>query len=115
MDKLNTAAFLILDIAIVWIAAHKGILNNETADYLAERTVRFGNTLPNPIPYSDFFTIPCESLRSNITRRLLLKSTDKLYFELYSIPSKPWYAGASLFSAERELSPHAEFGVVTTI
>lgn len=81
-----------LKIAIIWITAHKGILGNETAD-LAKRAIRFGTTLLDPIPHSDFYSIPKAKLHNNFSIFLSSKPTGKTYFEFYPPnPShKPWF------------------------
>ncbi|KMQ85160.1 pol-like protein [Lasius niger] len=57
-DNLRIAKTHNVNIVIAWIPSHMGILGNEAADHLAKRAIRFGNMLYEPIPHSDFYSVP---------------------------------------------------------
>ncbi|KAL6421050.1 hypothetical protein ACFW04_013574 [Cataglyphis niger] len=53
--EINSAGF---ENSIVWIPAHSGILENETADYLAKKAISRGQMSSKLLPHSDFYSIP---------------------------------------------------------
>lgn len=83
-----------LDISLIWIPAHVGIIGNETADRLAKIAIRYGDLLKSSLPSSDIVTIASAKAR-NRTKRYLTSLFSKKgikYFEknLFN-PNKPWF------------------------
>lgn len=75
---LFRASALGLDVTIVWIPAHVGILGNETADQLAKLAIRFGDPLPSCLPVTDILTIPNAKCKSRSKQSLILRLLERV-------------------------------------
>lgn len=72
----------------------QGILENETADYLAKRAVTKGQLSPKQLPHSDFYSIPRRKYIEDSSKTLKAQDRQKetKYFKLFEeIIFKPWF------------------------
>jgi len=92
-DKLRAAENLQIQIIIVWIPVHTGILDNETVDLLAKNAITSGSYFNSLIPHTDFYTHLKGTLLKNHQNLLHSQSNfkGKQYFRFFSKPLKPWF------------------------
>jgi len=93
-NKLRLADELQIQISIVRIPAHSGILGNETVDLLAKNSIISGTHFDSLIPHTDFYAILKENLQKNHQESFLLQanSKGKNYFHYFRNSSlKPWF------------------------
>lgn len=92
-NKLHRASTEGLNVALVWLPAHVGILGNETADLLAKRAIRSEILCPD-LPFSNVFSLPLSKLRTDFSRLVVTRSrfVSRRYVENFFDPvSKPWF------------------------
>lgn len=83
-----------LDVHLVWIPAHRGILGNEKADDLAKSASNHGRHLKYSIPYTDLYQLAAESAYKRSTQAWFKASWSKgtHYFQHYYKESRqPWF------------------------
>ncbi|EFN73572.1 hypothetical protein EAG_08495, partial [Camponotus floridanus] len=102
-NKLRSAYVQNLDVVIVWVPSHVGILGNETADLLAGEAARQEESVDYLPPHTDLYSLVKEKYFSDIEKYLLAQSEIRgaQYFSLYPpFARKPWFAGLDLSRAE---------------
>jgi len=93
-NRLRSAFLQNLDITLVWIPSHVGILGNETADYLAGEAAQSGETIDYLPPHTDFYSMAREKYYNTVENYLRAQSELRgaQYFGLYPAFSKrPWF------------------------
>lgn len=98
-NKLRSAQLQNIDIPLIWIPAHVGILGNETADFLAKEATRYGEAMEYLPPHSDFYSIAWQNFCENTKRYLSAQAElcGRQYFEFYpSFSKQSWFAKLNL-------------------
>ncbi|KMQ93494.1 rna-directed dna polymerase from mobile element jockey [Lasius niger] len=97
-NKLRSAYIQNIDITLVWIPAHVGILGNETADHLAKEAINKGGPVDYMIPHTDFY----ESVRETLNKRTkdtllsLAEHVGSSYFNNFPITPHAWFSKLKL-------------------
>jgi len=102
-NKLRSASLQGLDIILIWIPSHVGILGNETADFLAGEATRHGEAVDFLPPHTDFYSVVRERYFEAVEKHLLAlaKNHGKQYFTLYpAFARNPWLARLKLSRSE---------------
>jgi len=82
-NKLRAAFLQDLDINLIWIPSHVGILGNETADFLAGEAIRHGEAIDYLPPHTD--SVVREKYFEAVEKHLLAlaKNRGVQYFNFY--------------------------------
>jgi len=102
-NKLRSAFLQNLDIIIVWVPSHVGILGNETADFLAREAARDGETIDYLPSHTDLYSTVREKHFAVVEKYLLAQSEIRgaQYFGLYSpFARRPWFDKLDLSRVE---------------
>lgn len=97
-NKLRSAYIQNIDISLLWIPAHVGILGNETADHLAKEAINKGSHVDYMIPHTDFFESVHETLNkcTKDTLLSLAKHVGSSYFNNFPITPHAWFSKLKL-------------------
>jgi len=102
-NKLRSAFLQNLDITLVWVPSHVGILGNEMADFLAGEAAQNGETIDYLPPHTDFYSIAREKYHATVERYLRAQSELRgaQYFGLYpAFAKRPWFDRLNLTRME---------------
>lgn len=102
-NKLISALLQGLDIILVWITAHIGILGNKTADLLAKEAIQRGKPSDYLPSHTDLYSILKKKYIDSTSKSLLAQAGYKRtqYFALYpSFSSRAWFVKLALSRME---------------
>jgi len=102
-NKLKSAFLQDIDIVLIWIPFHVGILGNETADFLAGEAARHSEAINYLPPHTDFYSVVRKKNHETVERYLPAQAEIRgaQYFDLYpTFAKRPWFAGLNLSRPE---------------
>lgn len=97
-NKLRAAFLQNIDIVLIWIPSHVGILGNETVDLLAKNAISEGRLSNFLVPHTDFYASIRASHFKIVEKSLLDLSiyVGTSYFNNYSYSPRAWFSKFNL-------------------